>query len=512
MNDNESFYNNIMDENKKAIVYIYKRNKLHDDNDSKTYSLEFVGLYSGKIIQENNSSIFIPDEIDEEHNIGNKFINLSDSKCLDSEYVYAFPYYLNLDEDQNLNEQDIEDLINNKSIEANIIANYDLFQAYFTDNNSLTTCYNDPENEDDPIAINTDNCEGIITILSNEYVKIAEISALLKDLYDADIEIKKASEPLDVRSDELYNLITKKIICQNEHIKSIVATIVKNQKITNSKLKDNILICGPTGVGKSELFKCIKEHTDIPISIDDSYQFTGEGIVIKNISDMLYELYKNADGDLSKAERGIIVIDELDKKLSECAQADLYLSYIDSLLKISEGCKYQIQTSDEEFEIDTSFISFIFSGGFSGINHLNDNCKKMGFISNDDKPCVEDYKEKLLIKYGIKKEFLDNVKLIIFNNLCENDLFKILNESEISLLLLYKQFYEENGISFIYDDKCTEAIAKKALELGIGAKGIKKVLDYAFELINYEVFSNDGYTNLTIFPEIVDDNKKYILK
>lgn len=507
MNDNESFYNNIMDENKKAIVYIYKRNKLSEDNDTKTYSFEFVGLSLGKIIEDNNNNIFIPDNNAEDKNDENVFRSIGDSKYLDDEYVYSFPYYININDEEN-----IEDLINNKTIESSIVSGYDLFQAYLANNNSLTTCYNDSENEDDPIAINTDNCEGIITILSNEYVKIAEISALLKDLYDADIEIKKASEPLDVRSDELYNLITKKIICQNEHIKSIVSTIVKNQKITNSKLKDNILICGPTGVGKSELFKCIKEHTDIPISIDDSYQFTGEGIVIKNISDMLYELYKNADGDLSKAERGIIVIDELDKKLSDCAQPDLYSSYLDSLLKVSEGCKYQIQTPDEEFEIDTSFISFIFAGGFNGIDHLNDKCKKMGFISKDDKPCLDDYKEKLLVKYSIKKEFLDNVKLIIFNNLYEKDLCKILNESEISLLLLYKQFYEENGINFIYDDKCTEVIAKKALELGIGAKGIKKVLDYAFELINYEVFSNDGYTDLTIFPEIVNDNKKYVLK
>jgi hypothetical protein len=71
---------------------------------------------------------------------------------------------------------------------------------------------------------------------------------------------------------------------------------------------------------------------------------------------------------------------------------------------------------------------------------------------------------------------------------------------------------EENGINFIYDNKCTEAIAKKALELGIGAKGIKKILEHAFEMINYEVFANDNYSELTITPETFDDNKKFILK
>ena len=434
------------------------------------------------------------------------FRSINDSNHLECEYVYAFPYSFN-----NLEEEVVEEIVNAKSNEADIVGRYELYQAYFNDTNSLTSCYKDPSSDEEPSVINTDNCEGIITILSNEYVKMNDISVLLKDLYNADIEIKKDKEPLINYSDQLYNLITKDIICQDEHIKAIVTSLAKNQRITNEKLKDNLLVCGPTGVGKSEIFNCIKENTEIPISIDDSYQFTQDGAVMKSISDMLYELYINADKDISRAERGIIVIDGLDKKIADSAQPELFASYLESLIKVSEGCKYQIQTSEEEFEIDTSFISFVFTGNFKGIDKLSEQCCKMGY-SSENRHSNDAYKEKLIVKYGLKKEFLDSVKLINLNSLNKNDLHKILNESEISILLLYKNFYEELGINFIYDDKCTEAIAKKALELGIGAKGIKKVLDYALELINYELFSNNNYSELTIFPETVDDNKKFILK
>ena len=210
-----------------------------------------------------------------------------------------------------------------------------------------------------------------------------------------------------------------------------------------------------------------------------------------------------------------LTFDEIDKKISESGQSEIYTkAVIDSLLKMAEGHKYHIETKDAKFEIDTSFITFAMMGAFSGIEVPSEKIQIGGFGAPNSKK-KEDiflYNDKTLIKYGLKPEFLGRSKLVVMNSLGIDDFCKIITESDQSVLLLYKYLLEEIGIKLIYDSSCVEKIAKKADELGVGVRSIKKIVESAFELINYQIFSKGNYNELIITPETFDDNTKFILR
>ena len=167
---------------------------------------------------------------------------------------------------------------------------------------------------------------------------------MLREIKDERLGI--VPEPTIIYADDIYDFTSRSVICQDEQIKAIAASIAKNQRIRDPRLKDNLLICGPTGVGKSEIFRCISKELGIPVTFEDSTEYTAAGYVGKSVSDMLYNLFLSADGDIHKAERGIIIVDEIDKKISGDGQHDVYTkAVLDSLLKMAEGHKYHVETN-----------------------------------------------------------------------------------------------------------------------------------------------------------------------
>jgi ATP-dependent protease Clp ATPase subunit len=509
-------------ENQNAIVYIYKRKKLDEDNDYITYTYEFVGISVGNETEneENYKYFFKPNEHDEKQILTANFPHISDQTSLEYEYVYAFQCYLNESND-NINE-----LIKKTECDATEIKKYVLCQIISKGAEAITTHYINPDEPDTLADIDTNGIDGLISMLSCKHEKVQEIQEKLKEKYEVTLENISSSlteeTALEIKkdtpiiyADDIYSFTSKSVICQDDQIRSIAASIAKNQRIQNPRLKDNLLICGPTGVGKSEIFRCISKNLGIPITFEDSTEYTAAGYVGKTVTDALYNLYANADGDISKVERGIIIFDEIDKKISESGQSEIYAkAVIDSLLKMAEGHKYQLNVNKERIEIDTSFITFAMMGAFSGIEAPTQQITIGGFGAPNSKKVEIDhvYTDQTLIKYGLKPEFIGRNKLIIMNSLEIPDFCKIITESDQSVLLLYKYMLEELGIKMIYDSSCIEKIAKKAHELGVGVRSIKKIVENAFEVINYEVFSKGHYSELIITPETFDDNTKFILR
>lgn len=319
-------------------------------------------------------------------------------------------------------------------------------------------------------------------------------------------------------ADDLYNSVRKTVICQDEQIKTVATALAKNSRLTDGSLKSNILVCGPTGVGKSEMFRTISRNFNIPMAIEDSNEYTAASYKGKDMEEMLIHLYRNANNDLERAERGILVIDEIDKKASNGEDHETFKSaVINSLLKMMEGHTYNISVPGGSIDFDTSLLTFVFLGAFSGIEEFSDKRRTLGFMSDEEKAAQKDkhaiYSEKTLEKYGLLPEFLGRSdSLVIMDKLGMEELIKIIKMSDKSQLLLYKNLFRDMGIKFLYDDKVIEAIARKAMELNLGARSIKKIVEEALEEASFQVFSKNCYSSLTISEETIEDNKQYILK
>ncbi len=234
---------------------------------------------------------------------------------------------------------------------------------------------------------------------------------------------------------------------------------------------------------------------------------------------MLAHLIDAADGDVEKAQRGILVIDEIDKKISHSGEHDTYTTaVINSLLKMMEGHVYNIPYSKScEIEFDTSLLSFAFLGAFSGIENYSSKKTPMGFATQERIAEGHDikniYNDETLKKYGLIPEFIGRCDTIVtMNKLGIDDFVKIITTSNKSQLLLYKYLFNDIGIDFIYDDRTILAIAKKANELGLGARSIKKIVENALEIASYQLFARNNFSKLIISEETIEDNKQFILR
>ena len=322
-----------------------------------------------------------------------------------------------------------------------------------------------------------------------------------------------------IYADELYNEVIKVVKCQDDQIRRITTAISQNQRIANPVMKTTLLVCGPAGCGKTEIFRQIRNHSDLPVIIEDATEYSITSFKGKDVTDILAHLYIEAGRDIDKAQHGIVVIDEIDKKISSNEQHYTYArGVMDSLLKMAEGHTYELDERTPGIRIpikfDTSKVTFAFLGACDGIEELTENNKSMGFNANiyPSSNNNEIYTKDTLHKYGFGHEFLRRCTLCPLKKLEEKDLIEILNTSDFSILKLYKEFYESIGINFIYDIKTIEAIAKKANTNSYGASELKVILEMALEIANFFINSSEQYKELIIDQNTINNPHEFILR
>ncbi len=291
----------------------------------------------------------------------------------------------------------------------------------------------------------------------------------------------------------LYDEIIRAVIAQDVPIKQLLTALWKNELLRSGSFtsdyvlrnKNNILICGPTGTGKTEVIRRIAKYQDVPMIIEDATRYTEAGYVGSNVEEMLHNLYLKADKDVKEAENGIIVIDKIDK-LAEAEKGDQSVSrgsVQESLLKLIEGgnitTKLDRDDADSRFEINTSKITFIGIGAFTGIKPSN-NYK---LVPND------------FVSYGMLPELMGRLpKIIQFSPLDEKDLARILTSSTISPLLDQKIFYGRLGIDLKYDDDFIQYAAKRAKELDCGARSLKNTIEESLDEQAFDVLAGKTKT------------------
>ncbi len=301
----------------------------------------------------------------------------------------------------------------------------------------------------------------------------------------------------------MYASIRKTVISQDEQIMQILTALFKNQKVVNSdldidliaKLKENILVYGPTGTGKTEILKRISKLYNIPIVIEDATSLSETGYVGRKVTDMLEDLYLAANNDIELAEKGILVIDEFDKLAEKAGDNQSHVSRLGvqrSLLKLLDGSLFYFDNK----RFNTSKLTIVGLGAFTGITDGDDYRQ----LTMDD-----------FMKYGIMKELIGRFsKTIAMNPLSKVDIIKILKESDFSPLNTYQKLFEMLGVNFDFSDEFIEYIAELAITKQSGARSLKTVFDSCISSALFRIFAGE-YSSISLIKPNHENNKPYVL-
>jgi len=327
-------------------------------------------------------------------------------------------------------------------------------------------------------------------------------------------EFSSSNFKIDFSVKEMYQELKKKIIGQDEAIKDILMGIWTNYTSNNDKTP-NIFVNGPTGVGKTEIFRNIAMMLNVPYVIEDANDFTMAGYIGRDVDDMLFDLIDAAEGDVEKAERGILVIDEIDKIASANSRENVSTKGVQqALLKIVEDGIFSIKKNhySEAIKFNTKHLLVAALGAFSDIDLKQD--VKVGFGNQITAKEYKDITTEDFTKFGMIPELLARFPhLVSLNSLTYEDLLKILKVSDLSVLLEKRNFLKEKNIELITKDGYEEEVAKNALKQGYGARGLNTIVTKSLNNALFDIaLEPDSYDQLIVTKDTVNDSKKYILK
>ena len=305
----------------------------------------------------------------------------------------------------------------------------------------------------------------------------------------------------------LYNELNKYVIGQDEAKKILSVAVYNHYKKMNSKdefNKSNVLMIGPTGVGKTLLAKTISKYLKLPIAIVDATVYTQAGYVGEDVENILLSLYQKANNNLKLAEVGIVFIDEIDK-ISRKGDSPSITRDVsgegvqNSLLKIIEGTICNLPPNGgrkhpyEEFiKFDTSKVLFICSGAFEGIENIES--ARVGFKRQKN---IYHFDVKKLEKYGMIPELLGRLPVVCkLNSLTTNDLVKILTEPQNAIIKEYQNLFSLNNTKLDFSNEALKEIAEYTFKFKLGARGLRQVLEKI--LMDY-LFNIDDYKNKEIY-------------
>ena len=346
--------------------------------------------------------------------------------------------------------------------------------------------------------------EGIFSKVVENEESPSPVSAENKELS------KSLNDALDIA--KIYAELTSKVIDQDEPISKILTAVWKQYNNFSDNKSRNILINGSTGVGKTETFRLLTKMLKVPYYMTATTDYTAAGYIGKSVEDMLIGLLKNANYDLEKAQRGILIIDEIDK-LSETNKNHSQINQKDvqeGLLKILEDGVFTINVNNKEYEFDTKNLLVIGMGSWSRIE-LEEK-RPVGFESKPVKKEYKDITREDIVAAGMIPELIGRFPNVVQMNELNYDSFIRILKSENNMLTVNKRFFRNRGVSLTVSDEAIDAIARKAHKQKYGARSLDEIIETALSIASFEIAKNPNvYSELIITPETIENNKKYTL-